>query len=57
MTQHSKESVIAVILPLCTYNIRGFNFTKVKYIKDLLKLLEEKQLEEFGVWIKEPTMY
>ena len=40
---------IMVQLTLCTYNIRGFNFTKVKYINHLLKLSTIVVLEE--VWL------
>ena len=40
-----------VQLTLCTYNIRGFNFTKVKYIKDLLKLCTIVVLQE--LWLND----
>ena len=38
-----------VQLTLCTYNIRGFNSTKVKYINHLLKLSTIVVIEE--VWL------
>ena len=40
---------IMVQLTLCTYNIRGFNSTKVKHINHLLKLSTIVVLEE--VWL------
>ena len=42
---------IMVQLTLCTYNIRGLNFTKVKYIKDLLKLCTIVVLQE--LWLND----
>ena len=40
-----------VQLTLCTYNIRGFISTKVKYIKDLLKLCTIVVLQE--LWLND----
>ena len=40
-----------VQLTSCTFNMRGFNSTKVKYIKDLLKLCTIMVLQE--LWLND----
>ena len=49
-------------LHVCTYNIRGFNYTKVKYVNDLLKIpsilffeqlwLSDKQISELSTYFR-----
>ena len=41
-------------LHVCTYNIRGFNSTKVKYINDLLKFSNILFLEE--LWLSDKVV-
>ena len=45
---------IMVKLAVCTYNIRGFNSTKVKYINDLLEISTFVFLQE--VWLNDQQM-
>ena len=45
---------IMVKLSVCTYNIRGFNSTKVKYINDLLEISTFVFLQE--VWLNDQQM-